>query len=75
LIPRPAASVRTVVGFGVVFAITLAAGDALWSQAPAGTGRGAAAPGAPPAGPVTLNGPRERVKVRGKSHEGNLLGE
>jgi S-formylglutathione hydrolase FrmB len=63
---------RVVIGFGLVFAFMLIGGDALRSQAPAGRGRGAAPPAGPP---VTLTGTLERVKVHGRSLEGNLLGE
>jgi S-formylglutathione hydrolase len=53
-------------GFPIVFAFTVLAGEPLFSQEPAVS---------QPAAPVTLKGRLERVKVHGKSLEGNLMGE
>ena len=57
---------RLSLSFALLFAVTLRAGE----QAPAAT-----AQAAPPAAPVVLKGKLERVKVHGKSLEGNLMGE
>lgn len=51
-----------------LLAFTLLAGESLMSQQPA-------APSQSPAAAVVLKGKLERVKVHGKSLEGNLLGE
>src|SRR5829696_5497350 len=53
--------------FTVLFAVVAFSGDAVVGQAPAAQ--------TPPAAPVVLKGKLERVKVHGKSLEGNLLGE
>lgn len=58
---------RIAASFVIIFALTLVAGDSVFSQAPAPQ---TAAPA-----PVALKGKLERVKVHGKSLEGNLLGE
>jgi S-formylglutathione hydrolase FrmB len=52
--------------FGCAF--TMASGQPLLSQAPSSASSGTAAP-------VALKGKLERIKVHGKSLEGNLLGE
>ena len=57
--------------FAVLFAVVAFSGAALIGQAPAA--QSAAPPSAPV--PVVLKGKLERVKVHGKSLEGNLLGE
>jgi S-formylglutathione hydrolase FrmB len=63
----------------VVFALAAGADTVLLSQAPApgAASSGASAQGGAPQGgtPVTLRGTLERVKVHGRSLEGNLLGE
>jgi len=53
----------------IVFALTISAGESLRSQTPGPQGA------APAAAPVALKGKLERIKVHGKSLEGNLLGE
>jgi len=50
----------------IAFAFTVLAGEPLFSQQPAVS---------KPATPVTLKGKLERVKVHGKSLDGNLMGE
>lgn len=63
-------SIRLVSSFAVLFALIASAGPALQSQEPA------AAPTQAPAAPdPPLKGKLERVKVHGKSLEGNLMGE
>ena len=57
--------------FAVLFAAVAFSGDALHGQAPAAPPTAQA----PPPPPVVLKGKLERVKVHGKSLEGNLLGE
>ena len=70
----PVRSTRlAITALGVFVALAFAPGT-LFSQAPAPPG-GAAAQAAPAGPPVTLKGKLERVKVHGKSLEGNLLGE
>ena len=54
--------------FAVAFAFVMLAGDRLHSQA-------AQAPAAAAPAPVVLKGKLERIKVHGKSLDGNLLGE
>ena len=49
---------------------TTVAAEPLRSQAPAPQG-----PAAAPAAPVAIKGKLERIKVHGKSLEGNLMGE
>ena len=73
----PARTTRLVVTAFVVFVVVAFARGTLFSQAPAGPAGGAqaAAQAAPAGPPVTLKGKLERVKVHGKSLEGNLLGE
>jgi S-formylglutathione hydrolase len=64
---------RISMSFALLFLITVTAGERLYSQAaPASTPQ--ATPQPPPA-PVVLKGKLERVKVHGKSLEGNLMGE
>ena len=65
--------VRTALAFCVVYAIVVG-GDLLGSQAPGPQAAGGQ-PGAPQGTPVTLKGTLQRVKVHGKSLEGNLMGE
>src|SRR5687768_12379636 len=64
---------RVFAAFAFLFTLTLIAGEPLYSQAPAGQAP-AAAP-ATPSAPIVLKGKLERVKVHGKSLEGNLMGE
>src|SRR5918992_156018 len=60
---------RIAISFGFLFAITVIAAERLYSQAaPAITPQTAPTP-------VVLKGKLERVKVHGKSLEGNLMGE
>jgi S-formylglutathione hydrolase FrmB len=65
--------------FAIAFALVMLAGDRLHSQAAPGLperpGSGSQAPAAPSPAPVALKGKLERIKVHGKSLEGNLLGE
>ena len=73
----PPRTTRLTIATAIVFvAVTFARGT-LFSQVPAAPAGGAQAAGqaAPPGPPVTLKGTLERVKVHGKSLEGNLLGE
>ena len=63
-------ALQSAAGFSIVFALVALAGEPLRSQAPA-----QAAQAAPAAAPVVLKGKLERVKVRGASLEGNLMGE
>ena len=59
---------RSAAGFATIFALTVLTADAVLSQAPP-------AQSTAPAAPVALKGKLERVKVHGKSLEGNLMGE
>ncbi|MBI4521467.1 MAG: esterase, partial [Gemmatimonadetes bacterium] len=59
---------QVVTALAVAMGFVALAGEGLSSQAPAGSN------GNPPA-PVALKGRLERVKVHGRSLEGNLLGE
>jgi S-formylglutathione hydrolase FrmB len=67
--------------FAVAFALVMLAGDRLHSRAAPGLPERlggvpqAPAGAAPAAAPVVLKGKLERIKVQGKSLEGNLLGE
>jgi S-formylglutathione hydrolase len=69
---KPSRASQATVGFGMLFALTVGAGDSLFSQGPPAPAQG----GAPvAAAPVVLKGKLERVKVHGKSLVGNLMGE
>jgi S-formylglutathione hydrolase FrmB len=61
-------ALQTAAAFAVVFAVTALSGDPVLSQAPP-------APSAAPAQAVAIKGKLERIKVHGKSLEGNLMGE
>ena len=60
---------RVFTAFAFLFVLTVAGGERLFSQAPAAPAAQA------PAAPIVLKGTLERVKVQGRSLEGNLMGE
>ena len=62
---------RITISFAFLCAITIVASDRLYSQAAASAQTTEQAPAAP----VVLKGKLERVKVHGKSLDGNLMGE
>jgi S-formylglutathione hydrolase FrmB len=61
------------IAFSAIFALAIVWGEPVWLQAQAPAGPPAA--GTAPAAPIALKGTLERVKVHGKSLEGNLMGE
>ena len=67
-------SLHAAICAAVVFTLVAGAGDALFSQSAPSTPAAGAAPQAATV-PVVLKGKLERVKVHGKSLEGNLMGE